>query len=145
MPRAHRGLALCAALGAWLLAMFGLGNAGEAAGPTEAGWKCAVPAEEQWSAAEKFAWDRICAGRQADFSENGVYLDPAKAEGWEQDRTLSAAFLRTILSDRYRQALTPVGVSIVNSPWKRCRTTSVEYFSWPCWSVHLRVCKAPST
>lgn len=115
MPRAHRGLALCAALGAWLLAMFGLGNAGEAAGPTEAGWKCAIPAEEQWSAAEKFAWDRICAGRQADFSENGVYLDPAKAEGWEQDRTLSAAFLRTILSDRYRQALTPVGVSIVNA------------------------------
>ena len=29
---------------------------------------------------------------------------------------------------------------IVRSPRKRCSTISVEYFSTPCWSVHLRVC-----
>src|SRR3712207_9544754 len=34
---------------------------------------------------------------------------------------------------------------IVSSPRKRCSTTSVEYFSCPCWSVHLRVCSWPST
>src|ERR671916_472464 len=33
---------------------------------------------------------------------------------------------------------------IVSSPRKRCSTTSVEYFSTPCWSVHLRVCSWPS-
>src|SRR5499426_136368 len=27
---------------------------------------------------------------------------------------------------------------------KPCSTTSVEYFSTPLWSVHLRVCNAPS-
>ena len=27
---------------------------------------------------------------------------------------------------------------------KFCSTTSVEYFSCPCWSVHLRVCSWPS-
>src|SRR5687768_6531841 len=34
---------------------------------------------------------------------------------------------------------------IVSSPRKRCSTTSVLYFSCPCWSVHLRVCSWPST
>jgi hypothetical protein len=34
---------------------------------------------------------------------------------------------------------------MVNSPRKRCSTTSVVYFSWPDWSVHLRVCNWPST
>src|SRR5919107_3447862 len=33
---------------------------------------------------------------------------------------------------------------IVSSPRKRCSTTSVEYFSTPCWSVHLRVWSWPS-
>src|SRR3712207_1680248 len=33
---------------------------------------------------------------------------------------------------------------IVSSPRKRCSTTSVVYFSWPDWSVHLRVCSWPS-
>src|SRR6185369_2633674 len=34
--------------------------------------------------------------------------------------------------------------SIVSVELKPCSTTSVEYFSAPCWSVHLRVCSAPS-
>src|SRR5205085_12544133 len=35
--------------------------------------------------------------------------------------------------------------SMVRSPRKRCRTTSVEYFSAPVLSVHLRVWSAPAT
>src|ERR1700742_3014365 len=35
--------------------------------------------------------------------------------------------------------------SIVSSPRKFCSTTSVEYFSAPSLSVHLRVCSEPST
>src|SRR5213595_2034478 len=34
--------------------------------------------------------------------------------------------------------------SIVRVELKPCSTTSVEYFSTPLWSVHLRVCSAPS-
>src|SRR3981081_469231 len=34
--------------------------------------------------------------------------------------------------------------SMVSVELKFCSTTSVEYFSTPLWSVHLRVCRAPS-
>src|SRR5215212_9658496 len=34
--------------------------------------------------------------------------------------------------------------SMVRVELKPCSTTSVEYFSTPLWSVHLRVCSAPS-
>src|SRR5882724_5803662 len=34
--------------------------------------------------------------------------------------------------------------SIVSVELNPCSTTSVEYFSTPLWSVHLRVCSAPS-
>jgi phosphotransferase family enzyme len=34
--------------------------------------------------------------------------------------------------------------SMVSVELKPCSTTSVEYFSTPAWSVHLRVCSAPS-
>src|ERR1700761_260002 len=34
--------------------------------------------------------------------------------------------------------------SMVRVELKFCSTTSVEYFSAPCWSVHLRVCNWPS-
>src|SRR5882672_10328439 len=34
--------------------------------------------------------------------------------------------------------------SMVSVELKPCSTTSVEYFSTPLWSVHLRVCSAPS-
>src|SRR3981081_4504714 len=34
--------------------------------------------------------------------------------------------------------------SMVRFELNPCSTTSVEYFSTPAWSVHLRVCKAPS-
>src|SRR5579883_780798 len=34
--------------------------------------------------------------------------------------------------------------SIVSSPRKGRSTTSVEYFSWPDWSLHLRVSSCPS-
>src|SRR5882724_7704560 len=34
--------------------------------------------------------------------------------------------------------------SIVSVELNPCSTTSVEYFSTPLWSVHLRVCNAPS-
>src|SRR5437879_2404839 len=35
--------------------------------------------------------------------------------------------------------------SMVRVELKPCSTTSVEYFSTPLWSVHLRVCSCPST
>ena len=77
--------------------------------------KCLVAAEDQWSAAERFVWDRACAGEVADFSKKGGYLDPKTPDKWGQDRVVSAAFLRTVLGDKYRSALTPAGVSIVNA------------------------------
>src|SRR5437899_5701711 len=38
----------------------------------------------------------------------------------------------------------PPPPSMVSVELKPCSTTSVEYFSTPLWSVHLRVCSAPS-
>jgi len=111
MPRTHRGLALAAALCASLLAISRPASPGD----MQAERKCLVAAEDQWSAAERFVWDRACAGEVADFSKKGGYLDPKTPDKWGQDRVVSAAFLRTVLGDKYRSALMPAGVSIVNA------------------------------
>jgi hypothetical protein len=67
--------------------------------------KCTVAADERWKAQEKFVWERVCAGRLANF--NGVEgyggnLDPRKS-ALPENRILSPAFLEAILlNDKYR-------------------------------------------
>ena len=69
---------------------------------------CSVPADRSWTPQEKFVWERVCVGEDADFNEAAGYggqLDPTKPEGWAQNRVLRPKFLQTILfKDPYRSA-----------------------------------------
>src|SRR5258708_16409762 len=60
---------------------------------------------ESWTTAEKFVWNQVCRGEEADLSD------------WPaQDRALGSRFLETVLfADDYRHALTRKGVRIVNA------------------------------
>ena len=77
---------------------------------------CSVPADRSWTPQEKFVWERVCVGEDADFNEAAGYggqLDPTKPEGWAQNRVLRPKFLQAILfKDPYRSALTRKGVVI---------------------------------
>jgi hypothetical protein len=70
----------------------------------------AVAAAEDWTPQEKFVWERVAAGKIADFNTTGGYggnLDPKKPKGWPDNRVLRSAFLETILlKDPYRRNLT---------------------------------------
>ena len=80
---------------------------------------CSVSADPSWTPQEKFVWERVCAGEDADFNAAPGYggqLDPTKPEGWPQNRVLRPKFLETILfKDPYRSALTRNGVNIVGA------------------------------
>ncbi len=72
---------------------------------------------EEWSDAERWAWEEIQAGRIVDFHERYARkLDPEKSDGWDnkrQDHRLSQAFLVAILTDeRYRNITLFSGVRI---------------------------------
>jgi hypothetical protein len=79
---------------------------------------CSVSANQRWTPQEKFVWERICAGKDADFNsapdpDYGGNLDPKKPDGWPKKRVLRPDFLQTILlKDPYRRALTQRGVII---------------------------------
>jgi hypothetical protein len=94
-------------------------RADEAAQPVPADGVCAVPADQHWSRAEKFVWQRVCVGGTADFNKESGYgndLDPRKPQGLPESRVLSSAFLETILlKDKYRRALTRRGVRNVGA------------------------------
>ncbi len=75
-----------------------------------------IPAPENWSEAETWAWDEIRAGRPADFHARDGPLDPKTPEGWDGTRKLGQAFLETLLLDEpYRGATPRRGVRIVGA------------------------------
>ena len=78
---------------------------------------CSVSADPSWTPQEKFVWERVCAGEDADFNAAPGYggqLDPTKPEGWPQNRVLRPKFLETILfKDPYRSALTPTALTLL--------------------------------
>jgi hypothetical protein len=94
-------------------------RADEVAQPVPTDGACAVPADEHWTRAEKFVWERVCAGRSANFNAETGYggdLDPKKPEGLPESRVLTSAFLETILlKDKYRRVLTRRGVRIIGA------------------------------
>jgi uncharacterized protein YjbI with pentapeptide repeats len=69
-----------------------------------------------WTPQEKFVWERVAAGKIADFNTADGYggdLDPKKPEGWPDNRVLRSAFLETILLEElYRRNLSRRGVTI---------------------------------
>jgi hypothetical protein len=76
----------------------------------------AVAAGTDWTPQEKFVWERVAAGKIADFNTTDGYggdLDPKKPEGWPDNRVLRPAFLETILlKEAYLRNLTRRGVTI---------------------------------
>jgi hypothetical protein len=81
---------------------------------------CSVPAGVQWTAQERFVWARICVGDVADMngmSGAGASFDPFKDDNSRDgSRILRSSFLETILlNDRYRRALTRLGVEIIGA------------------------------
>src|SRR5277367_3944115 len=109
----------------WAIALLALSiasfcaQAEEPAQPVPADGKCAIPGDERWTPQEKFVWQQVCVGAEADFNKAAGYggeLDPKAPGGLPDNRILSSAFLETILlGDKYRRALTRLGVRIIGA------------------------------
>ena len=87
--------------------------------PIPAGGKCAVPVDPNWTKQEQFVWLNVCVGKEADFNKEPGYggdLDPKNPTGMPESRILRSSFLETILlKDKYRSALTRLGVRIIGA------------------------------
>jgi hypothetical protein len=80
------------------------------------GQACQTVPLEAWTDQEKWVWKQVCEGKIADFStakDYGGKLDPAKRNGWQENRVLRPAFFVTILlHEPFRSALPHYGVRI---------------------------------
>jgi uncharacterized protein YjbI with pentapeptide repeats len=87
--------------------------------PIPADGTCAVPVDPSWTKQEQFVWLNACAGKAADFNKEPGYggdLDPKSPKVLPESRILRSSFLETILlKDKYRSALTRLGVRIVGA------------------------------
>jgi hypothetical protein len=81
--------------------------------------ECPIPADPNWTTQEKFVWSHVCVGADADFSLEPGYggtVDPERPEGLPNNRVLTSAFIETVLlNEKYRHALTRLGVVIVGA------------------------------
>jgi len=77
---------------------------------------CHVAPDTHWTKQEKFVWQRVCAGQTADFNNEpdfGGARNWREPSGLPQSRILRSSFIETILlKDKFRQALTRLGVRI---------------------------------
>ena len=87
--------------------------------PLPADGKCAVPVDPNWTKQEQFVWINACVGKEADFNKELGYggdLDPKSPTGLPDSRILRSSFFETILlKDKYRNALTRLGVRITGA------------------------------
>ena len=99
--------------------MIALIAGGEAAASPPSNRECAVLPNPNWTTQETFVWSRVCVGLDADFTSEPSYggvIDPHRPEGLPNDRILTSDFIETILlNEKYRHALTRIGVVIVVS------------------------------
>jgi hypothetical protein len=79
--------------------------------------QCSVPVDPSWREGEKYVWVQVCLGEEANLLiRYGGDPDPTHAEYWPAQRTLTSRFLETILlNEKYRRALTRVGVRITGA------------------------------
>ena len=79
-----------------------------AAQPLRANQECPVPSDPNWTAPEIFVWSHVCVGTDADFT-----LEPGYGG---KTGVLTSAFIETILlNEKYRCALTQLGVMIIGA------------------------------
>ncbi|MDB5693265.1 MAG: hypothetical protein JWO81_2328, partial [Alphaproteobacteria bacterium] len=91
-----------------------------------------VSAGAGWSKAELWAWVRILRGDIADFTIEHGALDAGQAEGWTDDRTLSAAFLRAILFEKiFTEKIRLEGVRISGVRWMDALSLPHANIKWP--------------
>jgi len=78
--------------------------------------RCPLPPDESWTSQEKFVWERVCIGEEADFNKEPAYggeLGPRKPGTLPEDRILTQAFLEKILFDEQdRSIIARLGVRI---------------------------------
>jgi hypothetical protein len=90
-----------------------------AAQPLRSNHECPVPADPSWTAQEIFVWNHVCVGVDADFTSESGYggaIDPQQSAGFPNNRVLTSVFIETVLLDeKYRRALTRLGVVIVGA------------------------------
>src|SRR5271169_6857835 len=63
---------------------------------------CPVPPDDSWTNQERWVWQRVCVGQEADFNRDPAYggdLDPRTPEGLPEGRVLRPSFIETILLD----------------------------------------------
>ena len=114
MPLRHRALCLLIAL-----AVSTAAHADNPPQPIPADGQCAVPVDPNWTKQEQFVWLNVCVGKEADFNKEPGYggdLDPKSPVVLPESRILRSSFLDTILlNDKYRGALTRLGVRITGA------------------------------
>jgi hypothetical protein len=95
-----------------------------------------------WTPQEKWVWGQVSQGGIADFNKAKGYggeLDPREPEGWQENRILRPKFLETILlHERYRNALTRLGVRIVGAWFKEPLDLSNASLPRQLWLTHCR-------
>jgi hypothetical protein len=75
--------------------------------------------QADWSKAERWVWEEVCAGKIADFHQLHGKLDQRFHEDWGEDQLLRADFLREIFYDKSLGGeIPPEGVRIVGA-WFR--------------------------
>ena len=79
-----------------------------------------LPGNASWSEQERWVWNEVCAGREANLQQQyGGNETPGQAENWPPQRDLSERFLRTILlDDTYRSRIPHQGVLIVGARFR---------------------------
>jgi hypothetical protein len=109
----------CAVFALWLFVVSVGAYGGDIAQPMPTNGKCSVPADPRWTPQETFVWQHVCIGEVANFNSGQAYggdLDPRRSEGLPESRILRPAFLEAILlADKYRHAITRLGVRIIGA------------------------------
>lgn len=73
--------------------------------------------QADWSRAERWVWDQVCAGKVADFHKRFGKLDPRFGAGWGgEDRLLRPIFIREIFYEKpLAEKIPPEGVRIMGA------------------------------
>jgi hypothetical protein len=99
-----------------------------------------TPPHPAWSPAEQWVWQRLCEGEIADFNaREGKILDPSHPAGWDETRTVRAAFLDTVLlREPYRSALPRQGVRLVGARFDEATALDEARLGHMLWLDHTR-------
>ena len=103
------------------------------------GKPCQIEPLEDWTSPEKWVWQQVCEGKIADFNKIHDYLDPAKTDGWSNERLISPEYLETILlHEPFQSSLHRQGVRISGAWFKKPVNLSHARITCPLHLTHSR-------